>query len=156
VNQSLLYHAFGVRKGYDYVWTLYEKGCIRFVLVVRPEMLVCPRCKGLDVSRKGRRFRELRTVPIGLKPVWLFTEVPQCQCRSCGQNFQVSPPFAPAYASHTRQLQALIQSLRGMMTVTDLAAVSGLGWDTVKSIIKVRLEKDYGHPRLRGAGALVD
>ena len=35
------------------------------------------------------------------------------------------------------------------MTVTDLAAVTGLGWDTVKNIIKARLEKDYGHPRLR-------
>jgi transposase len=36
-----------------------------------------------------------------------------------------------------------------MMTVTDLAAVTGLGWDTVKNIIKARLEKDYGHPRLK-------
>jgi transposase len=36
-----------------------------------------------------------------------------------------------------------------MMTVTDLAALTGLGWDTVKNIIKARLEKDYGHPRLR-------
>lgn len=37
-----------------------------------------------------------------------------------------------------------------MMTVTDLAAVTGLGWDTVKNILKARLERDYGHPRLRG------
>jgi transposase len=36
-----------------------------------------------------------------------------------------------------------------MMTVTDLAEVTGLGWDTVKSIIKALLEKGYGHPRLR-------
>jgi len=35
------------------------------------------------------------------------------------------------------------------MTVADLAAFSGLTWDTVKSIIKRRLEKDYGRPRLR-------
>jgi len=35
------------------------------------------------------------------------------------------------------------------MTVTDLAAVTGLGWDTVKNLIKARLEKDYGHPRLK-------
>jgi transposase len=37
-----------------------------------------------------------------------------------------------------------------MMTVTDLAAVTGLGWDTVKNIIKSLLERDYGRPRLRG------
>ena len=41
-----------------------------------------------------------------------------------------------------------------MMTVTDLAAVTGLGWDTVKNILKARLEKDYGHPRLRGVERL--
>jgi transposase len=42
-----------------------------------------------------------------------------------------------------------IEDLRGMMTVSDLAAVTGLGWDTVKNIINGRLEKDYGHPRLK-------
>ena len=35
------------------------------------------------------------------------------------------------------------------MTVADLAAFTGLTWDTVKNIIKRRLEKDYGRPRLR-------
>ena len=91
MSQSLLYHAFGVREGYDYVKTLYEDGCIRFVLEVRPELLVCPDCHRQEVSRKGRRFRELQTVPIGLKPVFLVTEVPKCQCRDCGKTFEVSP-----------------------------------------------------------------
>ncbi len=59
------------------------------------------------------------------------------------------PPFAPAYAWYTYSLQRLVESLWGMMTVTDLAAVTGLGWNTVKNIIKSRLEKDYGHPQLR-------
>ena len=102
------------------------------------------------MSRKGRRFRQLQTVLIGFKQVWLVTEVPQCQCLACGQRFEVSPPFALAYASYTHQLQAFVESLRGMMTVTDLAAITGLGWDTVKNILKARLERDYGHPRLRG------
>lgn len=35
------------------------------------------------------------------------------------------------------------------MTVRDLAAVTGLSWDTVKHIVKSALEKDYGHPRLK-------
>jgi transposase len=101
MNQSLLYHAFGVRKGYEYVRTVYGDGCIRFVLVARPELLVCPRCHSAEVSRKGRRFRQLQTVPIGLKPVWLVTEVPQCECLACGQSFEVSP-FLPRRMSRTR------------------------------------------------------
>ena len=91
MSQSLLYHAFGVREGYDYVRTLYEDGCVRFVLTVRKELLVCPKCHSTEISRKGRRFRQLQTVPIGLKPVFLATEVPKCQCRECGQSFEVSP-----------------------------------------------------------------
>lgn len=59
------------------------------------------------------------------------------------------PPFASAYVSYTHRLRAFIEDLRGFMTVADLAAVTGLSWDTVKNIIKKRLEKDYGHPRLR-------
>jgi transposase len=35
------------------------------------------------------------------------------------------------------------------MTVADLAAVTGLSWDTVKDIIKAHLEKTHGHPRLK-------
>ena len=93
MNRSLLYHAFGVRGGYDYVRTLYEGGSIRFVLAVRPELLVCPQCGSSEVSRKGRRFRDLRTVPIGLKPVFLVTEVPKCECGRCGQRFEIAPPL---------------------------------------------------------------
>ena len=35
------------------------------------------------------------------------------------------------------------------MTVADLAAVTGLSWDTVKDIVKAHLEKTHGHPRLK-------
>jgi transposase len=45
-------------------------------------------------------------------------------------------------------LRAFIEDVRGFMTVADLAAFTGLSWDTVKNLIKSRLEKDYGRPRL--------
>ena len=64
MSQSLLYHAFGVREGYDYVETLYQDGCVRFVLSVRADWFKCPACGSKEVNRKGRRFRELQTVPI--------------------------------------------------------------------------------------------
>jgi len=88
-----LYHAFGVREGYDYVKTEYQDGCIRFVLSVKADWIECPECQGKDIIRKGRRYRELQTVPIGLKPVFLVTEVPKCACATCGKRFEVSPPL---------------------------------------------------------------
>ena len=95
MSQSLLYHAFGVRNGYEYWRTEYAAGCIRFFLLVKPELLFCPCCQSPEVSRKGRRFRQLQTVPIGLKAVFLITEVPKCECRKCGQRFEVAPPLPP-------------------------------------------------------------
>jgi hypothetical protein len=45
------------------------------------------------VSRKGRRFRDLGSVPIGLKPVFLVTEVPKCECGRYGQRFEIASPL---------------------------------------------------------------
>lgn len=69
--------------------------------------------------------------------------------RGLWQTLRGLPPFAAGYVSYTRRLEAFVNDLRGLMTVSDLAAVTGLSWDTVKDIIKRALEKDYGHPRLK-------
>ena len=93
MSQSLLYHAFGVREGYDYVRTEYHQGTVEFHLRVAARLMVCPHCQGREIIRKGKRFRRIQTVPIGLKPVLLVTEVPRCQCGQCGQVFEVAPPL---------------------------------------------------------------
>jgi transposase len=36
-----------------------------------------------------------------------------------------------------------------MMTILDVAELTGLSWDTVKDLVKKRLAKDYAHIRLR-------
>ena len=37
VSQSLLYHAFGVREGYDYVRTEYHQGTVGFIWSSPPD-----------------------------------------------------------------------------------------------------------------------
>ena len=91
MSKSLLYHAFGVREGYDYVRTEYHHGTVEFHLAVQSGLLVCPHCQGREVIRKGKRFRRIQTVPMGRKRVFLVTEVPRCQCHQCGAVFEVSP-----------------------------------------------------------------
>jgi len=71
VSQSLLYHAFGVREGYEYVRTEYRRGTAGFHLTVAPCLMVCPHCQGREIIRKGKRFRRIQTVPIGFKAVFL-------------------------------------------------------------------------------------
>jgi transposase len=36
------------------------------------------------------------------------------------------------------------------MCLADVAGLTGLGWDTVKDLVKARLERDFGRPQLKG------
>ena len=60
------------------------------------------------------------------------------------------PPFAPAYRRVTHRLVAFVQTLARVMCLSDVAALTGLGWDTVKDLVKAGLERDYGRPQLKG------
>ena len=59
------------------------------------------------------------------------------------------PLFAPAYVHYTEQLEEYADTLSRVMTISDVAELCGLSWDTVKDIVKKRLEKDYGHIELK-------
>ena len=92
MNQTFLRKAFGVRGGYKCVRTEYPAGTMELTLAVK-KIPVCPDCHSPEVARKGARYRRLKAAPIGLMPVVLKAEVPQCQCKLCGKTFEVSPPL---------------------------------------------------------------
>jgi len=45
---------------------------------------------------------------------------------------------------------AFVQTLAQVMCLSDVAGLTGLAWDTVKDLVKERLERDYGRPQLKG------
>ena len=92
MNQTFLRKAFGVRGGYKCVRTEYNANGMELTLDVK-KIPVCPDCHSKQVARKGRRYRHLKATPIGMMPVVLKAEVPQCQCQICGKTFEVSPPL---------------------------------------------------------------
>lgn len=47
------------------------------------------------------------------------------------------PPFAPAYCRYSFGMAKFVCTLSRWMTLGDVSAVSGLGWDTVKAIVKM-------------------
>jgi len=87
--KSLLYHAFGVRD-YRYLRTRYEGGLVIFEL--EPEVAPLPP-EGQSLVRHGFRWRTLRTVSIGLKPVVLKVKVPRWRNTTTGEEFEQSPPL---------------------------------------------------------------
>lgn len=87
--KSLLYHAFGVR-GYRYRRTRYEGG--RVIFELEPEVDPLPP-EGEHLVRHGFRWRTLRTVSIGLRPVELRVKVPRWRNTTTGKEFEQSPPL---------------------------------------------------------------
>lgn len=78
MSRSLLYHAFGVREGCDYVRAEYQGGAVWFSLRLQRLPESCARRGEAKLTRHGTRYQEVKTVPIGLKEVWL-------RCSRCGQ-----------------------------------------------------------------------
>ena len=94
MNEQILAKLFGVSDGYGLADLEEEGDRMEVILMVKESELVCPACNSVEVIRKGRRWREIQTVPIGLTEVWLKTEVPKCRCKRCQKTFEASPPLA--------------------------------------------------------------
>jgi transposase len=59
------------------------------------------------------------------------------------------PPFVRGKEQLTKQLKNYVNDLSRFTTMQSVAELAGLGWDTVKWIVKERLTKDYSHRRLK-------
>ena len=91
----------------------------------------------------------MQTLPIGFHAVYLVVGVPRCQCNRCKHLFEIAPLLPGLRALH-RTLSRFVYGLSRVMTLSDLAVMTRLSWDTVKSITKSYLARDYGKPALRG------
>ena len=84
-------------KGYRYRRTRYEKEEIIFELEPeeRPEVP-----QGQKLMRRGFRWRDLRTVAIGLKPVLLRVKVPRWLNTTTGEEFDPPPLCRSLHENH--------------------------------------------------------
>ncbi|SRR5260221_3561196 len=109
MSQTLLQKAFEVSWHYEYERTDYVGGAVQFYLVLKDQALICPQCRSAEqVIPKGRRCRFLQTVPIGLKPVYLVSEVARCRCRRCQFTFEVHPPLPGRMCALRASLKSLL------------------------------------------------
>ena len=83
--------------------------------------------------------------------VGLFGDAdPKMRMQGLRSEVRTPPLFASAYVHYTEQLEEYADILSRVMTISDVAELTGLSWDTVKDIVKKRLKKDYGHIELKG------
>src|SRR5260221_112283 len=133
MNQNLLYHAFGVREGYEYQKTEYVEGRVEFHLRAKDELLKCPDCGHEPVRRRGRADPHGADRAEGSRPGHRSAALPVPAVR---QNLRRLPPFAPAYAHYTHSLARFVCALSRWMTLQEVATVTHLSWDSVKQIVQ--------------------
>src|SRR5918998_3772604 len=148
MSTSLLYHAFGIQ-GYRYVRTGYVQGQTIFTLGQGRDTWRCSACGSADVVSRGHVERRFRSLPIGPRPTFLVLPIPRTECRACGVVRQVDVTFAEARRSYTKRFERYVRELSRRMTIRDVAAHLGVGWDMVKDIQKRDLSRRYAKPKLK-------
>src|SRR5436190_8421344 len=116
MSTSRLYHAFGLR-GYRHVSSSYEDRRVTIRVRQPRDQLRCSVCGSDNVWAQGSVPRTFRTVPIGLKPVWIEFAVPRVHCFGCDHIRQVKLRFADPRKSYTRSFERYALDLSRHMTI---------------------------------------
>jgi transposase len=142
MSTSFLYHGFGLRD-YYYKTTRFIGGILTFEITPKPEAIKCPECDSRSVIKKGVIKRDLRTIPVGSKPVILRTVIQRVWCPICQFIRQIKLSFSQEGKSYTRSFERYVLELSQFMTIKDIADHLRISWDTIKQIQKAHLQKRY-------------
>jgi len=73
----------------------------------------------------------------------LIVQIPRLQCKDCGAIKQPRLEFADPKKHYTRSLKRFVIDLCHIVSIQDVAELTGLSWDTVKEIHKTHLRRKY-------------
>src|SRR6478735_7158295 len=153
MSTSFLYHAFGIR-GFQYVRTQYQDGQVILTIRQQPETCRCSACGSRQVISRGHVERRFRSLPIGSRATFIDFSIPRVECPACGLVRQVEVPFADSRRSYTKAFERYALELSKRMTIRDVAAHLGVGWDVIKDIQKRDLSRRFAKPKLKHLRAI--
>ena len=147
LTNSLLFHAFGIYR-YQLKNTKYQEGKVYFHIEHDRASLRCPICDSSSIIKRGYQTKTFKTVPIGLKPVFIVLKHQRVFCSDCQNIRYVKLDFADSQKSYTRKFEQPAVELPKHSTIQDVAGILKTGWDLIKRIDKESLKK-YDKPKLK-------
>lgn len=139
ISLALLYHGLGLY-GYPHLRAWTEEGAIYLQVVLARNR--CRVCRSWKVIQKGYRWRKLRVLPIGRKPVFVVVKMRRFFCRECGRIRYENLVIADKKKHYTHSLETYVMELCCRMTIRDVAAHLGVNWRTIKEIDRKRLRRN--------------
>jgi transposase len=82
-------------------------------------------------------------LPVGKRKIELVVRIPRLFCKNCGAIRQANLSFAAPKKHYTHSLERFVIDLCRVMSISDVAELTGLSWDTVKDIDKEYLRGRY-------------
>lgn len=155
MSTSTLYHTQGTY-GYKHQRTEHKGGLEIYHVNPTAKRKLCPKCKSRSTRlvETGKR-RSIRGLFIGAKKVIISVLQRRIICDECGASSHEPIAFSPApRIGYTKRLADFVLMLRPMLSIKDVAKLTGLHWDTVKQIEKKWLGKKYDRPRLKDVAYL--
>jgi transposase len=138
MSQALFYHVLGLY-GFHQLRSWFQGGAV-YLEVVRAKKR-CGHCKSWNVTGKGFRWRTLRVLPVGRKPVFARVKIRRFYCHDCQEIRYEHLSCAGPKKHYTHTLEEYVMDLCARMTIRDVAEHTGLHWATVKEIDKKRLKR---------------
>jgi transposase len=114
------------------------------VLAIEPSRRTCPHCGSEGVVLYEERKRRIQCHSIGRMRAFVEASVGHCHCPHCGRMHYAHLPFLSSpKATMTRALERTVVELRSAMSISDVARLYGLTWESVKNAEKRALEAKY-------------
>lgn len=148
MNASFMYHNLGVREQ-ECTREEYQDGKTILHIRTKKKYIYCPVCGSKHVICSGKTIREIRSVPIGSRPIILRMSVQRVECKECGAVRNEEIKFTRGKRRYTRSFERLVHDLSKIGTISDVAKFLNVSWDTVKDIQKEYLGRRYGHPDIK-------
>lgn len=148
MSTSILHHIFKA-VGVQYKSTTYFSDRNVFKGEMSPNYIRCPECKSTNVIKFGYKERLFKTLPVGNKKTELLVKIPRIRCIKCAAVRQINIPFADDKKHYLRALERYVVDLCKVMTISAVAEITGLCWDTVKAIHKKFLSRKFKNIKLK-------
>ncbi|MDA3790453.1 MAG: ISL3 family transposase [Desulfobacula sp.] len=148
MSTSFISHALSLRDHF-YKKSQFLSGAVIIEVFPKPEAIKCPECHSRSVKKRGTIRRDIRTIPIGSKPVLLRTIIQRVWCPFCQFVRQIKLSFSNKGKSYTRAFERYALDLSRVMTIKDVANHLHISWDTIKEIQKAHFKKRYKQIKLK-------
>jgi len=142
MSTSFIYHALGLRDQ-NFKRIRFAGGTVIIEVFPESKAIKCPEFNCRTITKRGIIKRDIKTIPMGSKPVILRAFIQRVWCSVCKFVRQTELLFSKKSKTYTRAFERYVLDLSQSMTIKDIVNYFHISRDTIKGIQKTNLKIRY-------------